>query len=233
MAIVKYAAPFADIRGTSGGITHSANRSGPYIKNWAKGSNPRSLLQSTHRATMASFSRDWSTLSSANVALWVAYAALPAQDKINSVGETYSASGYNWYVATNMNLRQIGVAPVLVPPVLGIPAAPSISAFHFKTQASPTSTRIELSAPLANATDRLMVYARVFNSDGRHSIASIKDFVVAEIPNVADKIFFNSEMVAKFGTTIAEQKAFFSVATMTIEGRRGTFSTGTAIATDS
>lgn len=116
MAKVSFAAPVNEIRGRLGGIIYSANQSGSYAKPFAKSSNPRTAFQATQRVSLQQFAIMWQTLSTAIRALWNAYAALPAQAKTDSLGNTYYVSGFNWFISFNILQISVGRAPWLAAP---------------------------------------------------------------------------------------------------------------------
>jgi len=67
----------------------------------------------------------WSALSSAQRSAWDTFAALGAQALINSLGETYYASGYNWFCKCNVRLLRTGRATISAVPVIARPSAPA------------------------------------------------------------------------------------------------------------
>jgi len=136
MGILTFAAPVSGLRGKVGGNIFSANRSGPYLKSWGKGSNPRSALQTANRADLTTFAQSWAAISAANKTNWDTYAAAAAQDKTNSLGETYSASGFNWFCAINFNRRTVGSAQLDTSPAVAVPGTPIIQTKRFDTTAS-------------------------------------------------------------------------------------------------
>lgn len=166
MAILKFGTLVVGARGTLGGATLSANKAGPYAKSWAKGSNPDTQRQAAHRSSLVRWAIAWRTLTNSQRTAWDVYAALPAQDLTNSLGETYSISGFGWYVRINMNLEQAADDPRVDPPTLTQPAAPIIDTFHLKTDAAGTETRVILDATSPNVLDKIVLKATLFFSQG-------------------------------------------------------------------
>jgi hypothetical protein len=130
MAIIKIGAPLSGIRGTVGGITFSENGSGPYAKQWARPINPVSPNQSTQRSNFAQVPALWAALTAGQKTAWDTFAALPAQELTNSLGETYYASGYNWFVKCNTRLIRMGLSTISATPTQARPAAPTIDDFR-------------------------------------------------------------------------------------------------------
>lgn len=130
MAIFKLAPPLAGIRGTIGGQVFSANKSGPYIKLWARGSNPSSGKQTTERAFVGGMPGLWAALSDPQRAAWRTFAGDPAQELTNSLGEGYYASGFNWFTKCNVRLTRVGRATIQAVPTQARPAAPTTDDFR-------------------------------------------------------------------------------------------------------
>ena len=130
MAIIKIGAPLTGIRGTIGGITYSANKSGPYAKAWARSSNPRTEKQTTERSYLAELSTKWRDIGWLYRAAWDSFAALPAQELTNSLGEAYYASGWNWFCKCNIRLLRLSRTPESLSPSQARPAAPAINDFR-------------------------------------------------------------------------------------------------------
>lgn len=133
MAIIKLGPTVIGIRGTLGGITFSANKSGNYAKSWTRSTNPQTPKQSVVRATLATFGSSWRALSTAQRTLWNVYAALPAQDLVNSLGITYSISGFLWFVKINIQRSTVGLGQLSTAPLLVRPAAPNINLLQIRS----------------------------------------------------------------------------------------------------
>lgn len=123
MAIAKLGVLVTGIRGTVGGATFSANKSGPYLRAWSKPPNPRTAYQSGQRTTLSWTAGQWRNLDPAERTAWDVWAALPAQEKTNSLGEAYYCSGFNWYVTINTRLERMAQTWRTDPPVQARPAA--------------------------------------------------------------------------------------------------------------
>jgi len=127
MSIVVFGPLVTGARGTIAGTIFSANKSGPYARGWNRGPNPRSTGQAGQRGRTSGMAKTWRGLTQVQRDAWDVWAALPAQEKFNSLGESYFASGFNWYVAINDRLLYIGRGSRATPPVIARPAAPTLS----------------------------------------------------------------------------------------------------------
>ncbi len=130
---VKFGVIIVAARGTVGGMTLSANAAGPYAKPWSRSPNPRTLPQSVVRSFLGQLAISWRGLSAANRTAWNTFAALPAQDLIDSLGNTYSASGFNWYIRLGIHALMRGAVPLTSPAGVMTPATVTILTFTVTT----------------------------------------------------------------------------------------------------
>lgn len=127
MAIIKLGIMVVGISGTVGGVTFSSNKSGPHASLWSRGSNPRTDFQTVQRSTIAAMPQQWRDLTPAEKTAWDVWALLPAQDRINRLGEVFSASGFNWFTIINTRLINMGRATRTGVPTQSRPSAPTVS----------------------------------------------------------------------------------------------------------
>lgn len=116
MAIIKYAETVAGIRGTIGGITYSANKSGAYVKRWARTVNPRTYEQQIVRSQPALFKPYWDAMSDEDRAAWDAFAADPNELDYNSLGIQYWLTGWQWFVRANLRRASASLEITDTPP---------------------------------------------------------------------------------------------------------------------
>lgn len=116
MALVKFGAGIADMRGSIGGTVFARNRAGATARNRTKPTNPNTGLQQVVRQIITLLTTAWSaTLSVAQRSGWSAYAAAVAWT--NSLGEQQFLTGFNMFVRSNSARLQAGLAQVLTGPV--------------------------------------------------------------------------------------------------------------------
>lgn len=222
MGIVTFAAPVSGLRGKVGGNIFSANKSGPYLKIWGKGTNPRTLKQTTQRGKLTIFAQSWAGLTTGEKTGWDTYAALPAQDKTNSLGETFSISGFAWYVAINLNLMEAGAAQRTAAPTIGTPATPVVTNLRAFETAAAGTTNILLTAGSPGINEVVTIHSILVNSIGHLAQAQVRTHMVTKnfgvgIVNLA----FKTELLDQFGTAFVGQRCFATVAVQDSEGRRG------------
>jgi len=230
MAKVKFGLSVVGIRGTLGGTVFSANKSGPYAKTWAKGPTRRSSSICATRAFFSQAARNWASITDEQRDDWSAYGAAAQQNKIDSLGETYSASGFNWYIAVNsmrldMGLSVLDDAPDGVPPT-----SPECTYSYFYD--SPVD-EILINWDTYDFAD---LYGRVYATLARGG-ANISPSVttyrhIADIPlhGVAEFIIIE-DLDLFFGQSAAGDLLFVKIIAVDTKGRVGSPSFFTAVAT--
>ncbi len=231
MAIFLFTAPFGGIRGKLGGLVFSANKAGPFVKSWGKGANPRTTSQTGQRQVLTAFAQSWKALTAGERTGWDTYAALAAQDKTNSLGETYSISGFNWYVAINSTLVRAGQAARTAAPVTATPAQPTILALRLNDEDDGLDSVVQLTVGSSGLTDILFVRGRVTMNIGTATITVGSTFLEALVPNASRQVFFQSGINEKFGTIQVGQQLFCEVLTMNNHGRLGPIDAKTTLKT--
>ena len=220
MAIIKFGVLVTGIRGTVGGTIFSANKAGPFVRSWEKPVNPRSAAQQTQRRFAGSHGSYWLALTQAQRDDWDTYAAAAPQEKTNSLGEAYYASGYNWFCQINTHLLLSGRARRSVFPSVAAPGAPTIAAVVAKSPMN-SDVRCQCSYASGHFTgyDCIMFVAfapstaplwRTTGYRGCHF--TIQSFLTLTYCGVIAKSYFGEEH--------ATQKAFFKIFKQTDQGRR-------------
>lgn len=227
MAIVMFGPLIIGARGTIAGTILSANKAGPYARGWARGANPRTSDQAVIRAYTGAHAAAWRGLTQGQRDTWDLWAALGAQDKTNSLGETYSASGFNWFVAINNRLLVAGRATRDNIPVIERPAAPTLTLFRLNTTAGAPLSRITY--PWDEFVDwDVILFVALANSEGVIAKTFGWRNILAcptENENWSD---FQPELEAAFGTIQLNQRGFCRLARQTTDGVRSSWTTRTA-----
>lgn len=221
MAIVQFGITVTGLRGTVGGGTYSANKAGPYLKAWARSANQRSVLQTTQRNAIARHAQAWRALSSANQTNWETYAADPAQELTNSLGEPYFTGGFQWYVKMSAALVQAGLTPIATAPALTTPGTSIINSFNVRSTASGLNCFINFNGADPTLTLYKSLFIAVSYSAGRQVQPARPRFMVNGIPDGSRNLFFTTQINAVFGTIPIGLKAFGFVRAQNTEGRRG------------
>lgn len=130
MALIKLSAiGITALSGTTGGSTFAFSRSGKYVRNWAKPTNPQTDVQTANRARFAFLSQAWGSLSQDQVNKWKEEAAL--QERTNRLGEQYKMNGFSYFKSVNQYLMSSGQETSFLPepPEVLLAPDPMIDAF--------------------------------------------------------------------------------------------------------
>lgn len=162
MALIKLGEMVSGIRGTIGGVTYSANKSGLYAKSWGKSPALQTIYQTPIRAIIGSLSAQWRDLTAGERGDWDIWAADLAQERTNSLGEPYYLSGYGQFCAVNTRLLSASHAILTTAPVGAYPAAPAITAceFFYKTVGAYARIAVMYNAGTFPAGTAIITYTR-------------------------------------------------------------------------
>lgn len=208
MAIIALGPTVTGIRGTIGGICFSANRSTTYARQAYRPSNPRSANQLTARTRLNNLAVAWRALTSVQRASWDTYAALPAQQLTNSLGDPYFVSGFNWYVTTQINLQHIGAAATTTAPAGARIAAPIVTNIRVYPTSSANSARFLYDAADPNLAAFKAVWANIQNSTGILNPPNRDYLMKVAVPDGARLVIFQNELETKFGELFLGQRAY-------------------------
>lgn len=223
MAVIKIGAPLTGISGTIGGITYSRNGSGTYAKPWAQGSNPKSQLQTQTRAILSGLTFSWQAITASQRALWDVYAALPAQELTNSLGDTFFGSGWNWFVRINSNLITTENAERAVPPTAGTPTAVTLNTFVVNETGGGEAT---ITWPAGSFTGNQRVVVKGFKAISQARIVSgnIRSWKFSTTtPAASTRV--DVELDTIYGSRPLGSRWFASVQKQNGQGRRSTATT--------
>jgi hypothetical protein len=218
MAKIKLGATVVGVRGTAGGMTFSANKSGNYVKSWARGSNPRAQRQTGARTALSTCATTWRTLTSVQRAAWIAWAALPAQARTDSLGATYYLSGFQQFVALSSGLLLAARAIIAAAPTLAKPVAPTISAMAITafSGAASISYAAGTFTPLYDCVIELSL-----SPFAGTTVAPSKFIYVCtgQVP-AGTSFVFTTQLAARLGKLTAGQKAYARSYRQNLQGYR-------------
>jgi len=219
MARIKLASPIGGIRGTVGGVTYSANATSLYAKLW-RGPRPSGTrLASKTRCLFGSNGGPWRALSQAKRDAWDTWAALPAQELTDSLGQAYYASGWNWFVTLSSRLAWIERDIVEDPPSVARPAAPSISSVVLETSGIGADSRITYPEDEFDGWD-IVLFGRLSLSQGAVArTAGFYQILASQAPG-ATSTSVQSQLESVFGTIPSGARLFASVARQLPDGQR-------------
>jgi len=221
VAIIKLGALVSGIRGTLGGVTYSANATGPYVKSWAPPAQPRTVPQATQRGYLSQMPGLWRALSSAQWAAWDTFAALPAQELTNSLGEAYYISGFAWFCKLNLRLYVMEQTLMTAAPTGTRPAAPTIAIQYYDDNPGSFQFRLTVSA-VTNTANSLTVFTRAIPASGRQ-VNHAGWFNLRTLSTIStDPRSFNcsTQHLAEYGEAVLGWRIFVEAFEQTTEGQR-------------
>ncbi len=144
--------------GSIGGMTMSKGKGGYYLRARTVPTNRKSVLQTNIRSGLAALAANWQTLTPTQIAAWNLYGKNVTIILDN--GQHKKLSGFNWYVACNQLLLQVGDAPVTDgPTTFTLAGSPMIGAWGY---AAPTDIALDITVldppSGANTGDQIMVF---------------------------------------------------------------------------
>jgi hypothetical protein len=224
MAIITIGAPLTGIRGRLGGLVFSANQSTPYVKTWAPPSQNQSNIRSIESTDLARYPDLWRGLTAAQRTAWDTFAAAAPQQLTNSLGQTYTISGFLWFVKINRQAFAVGDTVQSTAPVIARPAAPAIT--NFTINSIPPGGLVTFTHFAgAFAGLYMVVFTAVNQSEG--VLVPLKNRRKTKTqfnpPGVLQTI--TTEYTAVWGEPQANYRANLFVARQTTEGVRSAFTT--------
>lgn len=114
MAKIKFGQIISEARGKIAGMVFSKNGSGSFIRQKVTPINPSSLRQQQARSYLIAASKAWAVLSETIHKQW--NTVTTTFKKQNSIGDTYTVSGFNLFVSRFSNaLNVLSAAPTTYP----------------------------------------------------------------------------------------------------------------------
>lgn len=153
---------FGTASGSIAATTYSRNRFGPYIRNRAIPVNPSTSAQAAVRSRFGTRVAAWRGLTAAQRAQWNTQAALITL--VDSLGNTYTPSGAQFYASVNLNRSICGNAELTAPPIVDTP--PAIATATLTAAGGTPSLSLAFTAPIV-AGDFVVVQATAPSSAGR------------------------------------------------------------------
>jgi hypothetical protein len=189
--------------GSYQGITSSRNRFGQYVRTRATPVNPNSGFQGTVRNRMAVNAAAWRALTAVQRSGWAALGLL--MSRTDSLGQTYSLTGFQAYCSVNNNNLAAGNAVVSAAPALITPSGLLTAVITLTTAAlSIAYTPTPLGAGI-----RLFTFASPQRSAGRNFEADFRLIAVTAAAAASPANVF-SAYEARLGTPVLGNRIFFS-----------------------
>jgi len=201
MAKCRYITPIDEVRGTIGGVVFSANKSGTYCKARRQPVRTWSESQSFGKGIIAQWPNEWRSLDQADRDDWDTWAALPAQEKTNALGQTYYLSGFQWFVSLNTRLYWFLLPFDDEPPASAKPSAPTVSTLTVHKTGSGSNSEIAfLDAEFA--TENFLLDMAFFQSGTPITASSTFRAVVRDYYAMSTPLNIQTSIEVVWGTVI-------------------------------
>jgi hypothetical protein len=146
MALIKWSALVADVRGKLNGTVFSRNRYAAYVRTKVTPSNPQSTRQQEVRSKFAHLSSYWRVLTQQQRDAW--NNAVINFLRTNIFGDTYKPTGLNLFVRLNMNLFNIACPMITMPPKPEVVDKITIQSIEIFANVNKLNLIIQASAPM-------------------------------------------------------------------------------------
>jgi len=224
MAILKFGTIVTGARGTIGGMVLSQNKAGPYAKAWrmpTKKPNSQNNFVTTFFAAMG---YAWNNLTSTQRGAWDTWAADPAQEKTNPLGEAYYLSGWQSYVSINLRLIFFLRGLRTAPPTSTQPTAPGLTSLAAHKTGSGSNTTLSFASNTFSTVD-FFCQAALVNSVGINDAAPTWIVLHRAYPFAGSTIDLQTQCESKFGILQVGQKLLLRVNRQDTQGMRSAAST--------
>lgn len=191
--------------GSVAGVTSSRNRFGQYRRTRAIPVNPNSSYQGVVRDRMAVNAAAWRALTSTQRAGWTTLGA--AMARTDSLGQTYTLTGFSAYCSVNNNNLAAGNAVVSDAPALTTPSGLLTATITLTAAAMSIAYT---TTPLA-AGVRLFTYTSPCRSAGRNFETDLRLLAVSAAAAASPANVY-ATYIARFGVPVVGQCVFFSLA---------------------
>lgn len=189
--------------GSLQGVTSSRNTYGQYVRTRAMPTNPNTTYQSQQRARFGDLAAGWSGLTDAQRAGW---RSLGQQiQRTDSLGQTYTLSGMQAYIAVNANNLDAGNSVVSDAPARIDPVGLLTMTV---TTAGGTLSAAYTATPLG-AGKKLFIYASPQRSSGRNYEGDLR-LIHVSAAAAASPANILAAYTARFGSPVVGNKIFFS-----------------------
>jgi hypothetical protein len=209
----------SEFSGAQGSTVASHNRFGPYFRNRTIPINPNTGAQVAVRNTLKAASQAWRALTDAQRAAWEAVAAtIP---KLDALGRTYFQTGQEFYVSTQLAVKQYSAAAAFTTDPAGIVTPIDLVSFTpTATAGIPTFSIAYTATPLA-ANTKLVVYTTMQLSAGIQFVNnSLKRQIFLSAAAAASPANVLAAYNAMFGTLVAAKKIGISARVISSTGGR-------------
>lgn len=204
MAKVKFSALISEMRNKLNGSVFSKNRGGNYLRNKVTPVNPNTSFQVAARSLLTGFAQAWRSLTQAQILAW--NNAVQDFKKTDIFGDLKTPSGINLFSRLNINLSNVGQAPINDPP-LPTEVIPT-GALTVAAAAGAGTVSIDNGGAGTGTATAWLIEATSPQSPGKNFVKSEFRVIGYSIPNAVTPLAQGANYTTKFGGMVAGQKIF-------------------------
>ena len=223
MAKITFASPVDAVRGTVNGIVFSANKAGAYVRRRANANTTDTTGRQAARLAFADFATQWATITQSQRNDWDTWAALPAQEKFDSLGNSYYLTGYQSFIECNINRSYWHSTLQADAPTLTSPSPVYLGAWYAETDEG--VERIGARTINESMSGREPVLQLAVRRSSLALTNSPSFFNMPIVPDVGELYTYWDVDIAtyysKFGAPDATHRIFFRGYTQRAAGNRG------------
>lgn len=205
MAIFTPGPAAAAISGSVGGTTFSHNRGGAYMRRRAIPTNPATTYQAQIRALLTTYSQSWQSLTDAQRLAWKNFAV--QTPVLNALGNSFTRSGQQAYVAINTRLALDSQTPLTAPPIDAAPPALLTVTQTYDIGAGTFNTAFT-ATPLGTGV-KLWARAAVLDSAGKTYVKNLLRYIGTSAAAQASPYDYQAQLEARLGALIVGQTVHF------------------------
>lgn len=196
--------------GSYQGITSSRNRFGQYVRTRATPVQPRTTFQVQTRARQSTNAAAWRALTSTQREGWTSLGL--EMTRTDSLGQTYSLTGFQAYCSVNNVLAAAGSTLVSDAPALSTPTGPATVTPTLTGGGSPAFSIAYTPTPAAAGT-KVFIRCSPQRSAGRNFEADYR-LIAVTAAAAASPANILTAYQARFGTPVSGNKVFIAVSNM-------------------
>jgi len=179
----------------------------------------RSSAQQTARMAMQSISQPWRDLDQDDRDDWAAFAADPAQEQTNPLGQAYYLSGWQWFAKINQRLLAAGEALRTTYPPDAYPVAPTMDTPTFAEVSG--NPKLELLYPWLEFDGYwLIAFASFLPLSAQETIQRKRRLLAATDSPGNDAEDLTAALLAAFATPAAGARVTLTTYRQTAQGMR-------------
>lgn len=190
--------------GSYAGVTSSRNSYGQYLRTRATPVNPGTTFQVDVRARFSTAAGAWRNLTEVQQAGWRDLAGQIARN--DSLGQSYTPSGFGAYCMVNLNRQTVGLALLDDPPLYAPPVAADTATL---TATASTLSLAYTVTPLATGI-RALAFVSPGQSAGRYYNGNLR-LIQFSAAAAASPMNLFTAYSTRFGAPVVGSKLFASI----------------------